>query len=208
MINNFTGRDALMEQLRRLLLPASLAFKQRVVVLHGTGGVGKTQLALKYVDFFKSEYTAIFWISGRTEHSLKQGIANIARRIPLRQVLDATGNVASSVEAIDRAIRAVFDWLHLPRNFQWLMVLDDINGQNLGTVQNNVRSIRNVDAPEASYDIRPYFSPLDQGSIIIISRLSDVAQLGIGIEVPNMSLGGSIDILQQMSGDKSNNTGA
>ena len=41
--NNFTGREEYILEIESLLT------KQEVVVLSGTGGIGKTQIALKYI---------------------------------------------------------------------------------------------------------------------------------------------------------------
>jgi ATP/maltotriose-dependent transcriptional regulator MalT len=51
------------------------------VVLHGLGGIGKTQLAVAYAKRHKANYSAIFWLNSKDEDLLKQSFAIVARRI-------------------------------------------------------------------------------------------------------------------------------
>jgi hypothetical protein len=39
---------------------------RRAVVLHGLGGIGKTQLSIAYAKRHKDSYSAIFWLKSRT----------------------------------------------------------------------------------------------------------------------------------------------
>ena len=54
---------------------------RRTVVLHGLGGIGKTQLAVAYAKRHKDNYSAIFWLNIKDEDSLKQSFAKVARQI-------------------------------------------------------------------------------------------------------------------------------
>ena len=51
------------------------------VVLHGLGGIGKTQLTAAYAKRYKDNYSAIFWLNTKDEYSLKQSFAKVARQI-------------------------------------------------------------------------------------------------------------------------------
>ncbi|KKD03194.1 hypothetical protein TN53_36380 [Streptomyces sp. WM6386] len=55
---DFTGRDELLTALREAL---TLADRSRVQVLHGRGGVGKTQLAIEHAHRFAGEYELAWW---------------------------------------------------------------------------------------------------------------------------------------------------
>jgi AAA+ ATPase superfamily predicted ATPase len=37
------------------------------VILHGLGGIGKTQLAIEYIRRYKEKYTAVFWLNANDE---------------------------------------------------------------------------------------------------------------------------------------------
>jgi GTPase SAR1 family protein len=54
---------------------------RRTIILHGLGGVGKTQLTVAYAQRHKNGYSAIFWLNIKDEDSLKQSFANIAKQI-------------------------------------------------------------------------------------------------------------------------------
>ncbi|MAD88052.1 MAG: hypothetical protein CL912_34270 [Deltaproteobacteria bacterium] len=53
----------------------------RTVVLHGLGGIGKTQLAAAYAKRQKDSYSAIIWLNIKDEDSLKQSFVKAAKRI-------------------------------------------------------------------------------------------------------------------------------
>jgi ATP/maltotriose-dependent transcriptional regulator MalT len=54
---------------------------RHTVVLHGLGGVGKTQLAIAYAKQYKDNYSAVFWLNIKDKDSLKQGFAKVAKQI-------------------------------------------------------------------------------------------------------------------------------
>ena len=43
---------------------------RRIVVLHGLGGIGKTQLSVTYAKRHKDSYSAIFWLNIKDVDSL------------------------------------------------------------------------------------------------------------------------------------------
>ena len=45
---------------------------RRIIVLHGLGGIGKTQLTVAYAKRHKDSYSAVFWLNIKDEDSLKQ----------------------------------------------------------------------------------------------------------------------------------------
>ena len=51
------------------------------IVLHGTGGMGKTQLALQYVYCYNKDYLSVFWVNVASEQSLKVGFTNIMQQL-------------------------------------------------------------------------------------------------------------------------------
>jgi hypothetical protein len=53
-----------------------------VVVLHGLGGIGKTQLVIRFARTHKDDFTAIFWLNGKNEQLLTRSLASIAARLP------------------------------------------------------------------------------------------------------------------------------
>jgi len=71
-------------------------------VIHGLGGLGKTQLAIEYAHRFRENYDAVFWLSAETEFELAKDYADIARKLGL------TDNLADQ----NRCAEYVRDWLN------------------------------------------------------------------------------------------------
>ncbi|KAG9123041.1 hypothetical protein FRC07_000316 [Ceratobasidium sp. 392] len=74
----FTGRDTQLERIHRCL--SSDEQKQCVCVLHGLGGVGKTQLAFKFAEVYKNEqvYQHIFYIDSTSKSTIDADLTQIA----------------------------------------------------------------------------------------------------------------------------------
>ncbi|KAG8724461.1 hypothetical protein FRC09_018390 [Ceratobasidium sp. 395] len=71
----FVGRGDLLSQIERCLGDAQ---GRRVCVVHGLGGVGKTQLALKYVETHANDYDHIFYLDCTSKHTIDADLKRIA----------------------------------------------------------------------------------------------------------------------------------
>ncbi|MCJ1423210.1 hypothetical protein MMC29_001092 [Sticta canariensis] len=56
-------------------------FQRKVVVLRGLGGIGKTQLAVAFMKEQRYTYSAVFWLNGRNEDTLRQSFSGMANRL-------------------------------------------------------------------------------------------------------------------------------
>ena len=136
---------------------------RRAVVLHGLGGVGKTQLTIAYAKRHKHNYSAVFWLDIKDEDSLRQSFAKVAKQI---MRVHASAGRLSNVdikENLDGVIDAVKEWLSLPNNTRWLMIYDNYDNPKLPG---------NTDP--AAVNIRKFFPESYQGSVIITTRWSQV----------------------------------
>jgi MinD-like ATPase involved in chromosome partitioning or flagellar assembly len=98
---NFTGRAELLETLRdQLLEGGSAALLQ---VLHGLGGVGKTQIALEYAHRFKSDYDIVWWIPSEEPNRVTQLLADLAIALGVRS---QSANVEDAARAVLDLLRA------------------------------------------------------------------------------------------------------
>ena len=52
---------------------------QRTAVLHGLGGVGKTQTALRFAWERMKDFAAVMWVSADTKEKLEKDYASAAR---------------------------------------------------------------------------------------------------------------------------------
>lgn len=162
------ARDPDMDQLRQDLLPVSTnRMRRKVFVLHGLGGIGKTQLSVEYAREHHRSYSAVFWIDGSTKEILKRSIADLAIRLPQHQVSGKSRNYSQENSDIDEVVKEVLRWLSQPSNDQCLLIFDNVDREFSASSGD----------PEA-FDVKDYFPKADQGSILITSRLASLWRLG------------------------------
>ncbi|KAH8800844.1 hypothetical protein F5884DRAFT_824895 [Xylogone sp. PMI_703] len=184
----FVARESELTEMHRLLYGRQT---RSAVVLHGLGGMGKTQLAIQYVKQHKEKYTAIFWLNANDEDSLRLSFRDMAQQI-LEHHPSTSMLVRVDLEKnLDQVVNAVKAWLNIRKNTQWLMIYDNYD---------NPRSANNSDP--SAVDIRPYIPGADHGSIIITTRSANVTQ-GRRLHIqklPNVEEG--LKILSNTSGRK------
>lgn len=176
--SNFLGRDEQLDQIHQALRgsPRNSFIKE---VLHGTGGMGKTQIALEYAYRYQAEYSSIFWVNGTSIQTTTRDFYNIAQRIVDHHVfmqkkpipdypqishelgmtglVDASGKVSAESDAESKVVGAIKHWLSNEQNNNWLLVFD------------------NVDDIEG-FDISNFFPHSSKrGCTIITSRRQDLA---------------------------------
>ncbi|KAH6653418.1 hypothetical protein BKA67DRAFT_593315 [Truncatella angustata] len=185
-VPHFVAREREIAEMRRTL---SSDGSRRVVVLHGLGGIGKTQLAVAYTKRYRDEYSAILWLNIKDEASIQQSFTKVAMQI-LRQHPDASGlNALDLQQNHEEVIEAVKAWLSLPGNTRWLLVYDNYD---------NPRLADRVD--DTGIDINRFLPMSYQGSILVTTRLSQV-DIGYRIRVTKLeSVEDSLDILLTTSG--------
>jgi tetratricopeptide (TPR) repeat protein len=133
------------------------------------GGVGKTQVAVEYVYRFRSNYENIFWIPSADQLSVLNGFQRVAQTIGIG---GSTGEVVSEV------MELVFAWLKSKQ--RWLLVFDGLDEI----------SVVNGLLPDNGPDRHT----------LITTRNPRVWSLpAVGLEVPPLQLGESIDLFYTLS---------
>jgi len=161
---------------------------RRTIVLHGLGGIGKTQLSVAYVKRHKDNYSAVFWMNIKDKDSLKQSFAKVAKRILREHPLAGQLSNLNMKENLDEVVDAVKAWLSLPNNTRWLMIYDNYD---------NLKSPGNTDP--TALDIRKFLPESWQGSVIITTRSSQV-KIGHRIHISKLkNLQDSLEILSNTS---------
>lgn len=157
-IHDFIGREREIAEIHQSL---SSDGGRRIAILHGLGGIGKTQLAVTYIKRYRDKYSAIFWLNIKDEISIQDSFIKVASQI-VQQHPDASSLGALNLQK-DRneVIEAVKAWLSLPNNTKWLLVYD-----NYDNPKSEVKS--------DGIDIEQYLPGAFQGSMIITTRLSDI----------------------------------
>lgn len=174
MISRFVARDAEMNRLRQELLPASTTkVRRKVFVLHGLGGIGKTQLCAEFARKYKTSYSAMFWIDGSTKGRLTRSIADLASRLPQDQISErAKIYLQENSSNVEELVTEVLKWLSQPMNNQWLLIFDNVD-----------RDFSPLSADPEAFDLRRYFPEADQGFILVTSRLASVWELGTDMKL-------------------------
>lgn len=161
-------RPAEMSELERVLLPKRQNYQQQCFVLHGLGGIGKTQLAVEFVSQHQRRFSAVFWLDGRSKDSVMQSIASCASRIPDSQILQSSKKyVAGDTGDINVVVQEFMYWLAREDNNKWLLVFDNVD-----------RDYSRHTSDSNAYDIKQYLSSINHGSILITTRLAKLEQLG------------------------------
>jgi tetratricopeptide (TPR) repeat protein len=107
---HFTGRDIVIEEVRRKLLAERQAAVQ---ALNGTGGIGKTQVALEYVYRFAGQYDVVWWVDAEQGEQVPARYAELAARV----------DVAKPDAGVEVNARYAMEYLRT--HDRWLIVLDN-----------------------------------------------------------------------------------
>lgn len=175
VVKTFVAREAEMTRLTEVLLPSSTdQMRRKVFIVHGLGGIGKTQLSVEFAREYKGSYSAVLWIDGSTNERLRRSIADLASRLPQHQLSEESRSYSQSgrLADVDEVVKDVLAWLSRPSNDQWLLIFDNVDREFSGSSRD----------PEA-FDVTEYFPTADQGSILITSRLASLLELGQDIKL-------------------------
>lgn len=112
---SFTGRNTTLRELRQHLTSMNDVAMQ---VVHGLGGVGKTQLSVEYAYRYRSKYRFVAFIDAEHPDLVASQFASLARELGLAEV--------SSEQVIPRVYTKLLD------RRPWLFIFD--NGEKPGTL--------------------------------------------------------------------------
>jgi hypothetical protein len=145
---------------------------------------------VKYARNHQDEYSAVVWIDGSTRDRLQQSFLNAAKRIPREQLqVDVAAALDSAEVDIQAVIRGVLQWLSLPGNWNWLLVIDNVD-----------REFRGSGKDEQGFDPREAMSHADHGSVLITSRLSTLQGIGGNLKLRHVSESEAREILECQAG--------
>ncbi|CCX33417.1 Similar to Nephrocystin-3; acc. no. Q6AZT7 [Pyronema omphalodes CBS 100304] len=172
-----------------------------IVVLHGLGGMGKTQIAAQYAYSYRNFYSSIWWINASTTGTVFEDILRLAQDLishhanMQRQTLKAPDYTGIAVAlglprgAIDErgvlvdttnVTGAVQTWLSAG-NQRWLVVVDNYD---------DIQGVK----------VKEYLPTTLRGNMLITSRARDASHLGQGIEIGKIGIKDGVRILRNSAG--------
>ncbi|MEU6840623.1 FxSxx-COOH system tetratricopeptide repeat protein [Streptomyces sp. NPDC046716] len=148
----FLGRAELLQRMYDAFRGAGEGITS--VVLHGPGGIGKTQLAQEYADRFGGDYDIIWWAGATNRLTAREKLAALAPELGL----DTHGELGADVRAVRRRLGSTSQ--------PWLLVLDA------------------ADAPGKLSDLIPEGDGAHRGHVLITSLDTEWAKHAEAIAVP------------------------
>ena len=168
--SDFVGQTDILSKLFSALSPKGVPHTQQILALCGLGGMGKTQIALKYVFQNRAKYPVVLWAHADSRTKLAESFSRFAVELGLRDAIGSHENVAR---------QALQDWLKTAE-VPWLMIFD------------------NADGEDATDLLRDYIPPCeDRGSVLITTRDQKVANQVGAIQVTELDEESAIDLLKK-----------
>jgi hypothetical protein len=165
---------------------------RKVFVVHGLGGIGKTQLCVEYVRRHKGDFTAVFWLGGSSREALRQSLADAAARVPSKVPLLA-GRPMRDSQDVDGSIETLLQWLSSESNTGWLLVFDNIDREWQGGSGR---------ADPQGYDFTDYLPSADHGNVLITTRLDRLQRPKASLRLGEVNQDVGREMLESRAGRK------
>lgn len=147
---SFTGRREALEHIHCFRCDIiSKKSEGTPLVIHGTGGVGKTQLVREYAYSHADDFSSTIWVDAQSLQSTQNSFleflqklihlharrsavspppyAKIARHLSVTGMIDGTGKIIPNETISIRAAGAIKEWLNRDGNTGWLLVFDNVD---------------------------------------------------------------------------------
>jgi hypothetical protein len=190
-IDHFVQRDEDMQKLENFFFGhVSQPVRRRIFVVHGLGGIGKTQMCVEFARKHHEQYTAVFWMDGSSEDASRQSFVNVIPVLPPKEISPGlVGAVKHGKASTEVMVQGLLDWLALPSNTHWLLIIDNVDHDYNTMVKDPL-----------SYDVTRYLAQGDHGSILITSRLSTLTVPQNSHRLTEMSAEESRSLFEVQSG--------
>lgn len=187
--HRFVGRKHELQELRQKLLIDKECQKIAIV---GLSGLGKTQIALEFIQFVKGERLdySVFWLSALSLESFEQACRDIARILQIPQAVEDKQDVKELLKQ------------HLSDQSagKWLLIVDNADDQGV---------MFGINSSSGVVDFLP---ENDDGLIVFTSRSGEVAESLVHsdvLEVSKMSEGEAATFLTaSLAQDRRTDSGA
>lgn len=189
MTSHFVQRGE-MAQLDAFFRTASQTVRRKIFVVHGLGGIGKTQLCVEFARKQQDNFSGIFWLDGSSKDALRQSLANAGLRVSnvnASTPLYLTQTAAGVQESIDSFLQ----WLGWPGNTRWLLIFDNVD-RDWQTRPNN----------EQAFNYEDFLPGADHGNVIVTTRLArlQIPEASLHLDKVNNTVGQ--EILEKRAGKR------
>ncbi|KKZ65542.1 hypothetical protein EMCG_08615 [[Emmonsia] crescens] len=164
----FVGREEELAYLEQELGYKDQPPLQKCIVgLWGLSGVGKSQLASRFVNHQRSKHSKleIFWISGESQEAFEQSVIDMLKAPGNPVASENTLPVRSSHEQRIALVNSFFVELNRLADSRWLLVIDGVSGKQYMNPNNPI-----------SFDIHSFVGKLNRGSILLTARRRDMIE--------------------------------
>lgn len=195
----FTGRNDVLNSIHSTFRQENTQDSPNIVVLHGPGGIGKTQIAAKYAYLHREDFEATFWVDGTSKDSICRGFVSIATKILKHHIFCDEAPKDNQVTASKLGFsNLTVDGNFIPgSNIDYEQIVMSVKTYFSDTEMKISLVFDGVDDP-GQFDIKRYF--LSPAKILLTSRRRDVASLGVSIEVEEMVPEEALTMLKSSAG--------
>ena len=109
-VNDFTGREARLQELHELLMQARAPAAITQAALYGLGGIGKTSLAIEYAHVYGKHYAGVWWAGAETRTQLIASLATLAGKLDAK-LAEERDQEAAALEGLNRLARTTKPYL-------------------------------------------------------------------------------------------------
>lgn len=163
------GRTEEMDFLEEELgFPDQPPIQKSVVCFWGLTGVGKSQLAARFVSQQRSTHPKreIFWINGDTPETFERSVTSMLKSLDNSVASESAHLTEPSEEKRRRLVNLFFAELKGLEDARWLLVIDGVNEATL----------RSAAKDSVSSDIHDCVRRLNRGYVLLTSRRRDIAE--------------------------------
>ena len=125
----FVGRNDVLDKLRKIFIHRadSELMSRRSSLLWGTGGIGKTQICLKFIEEISGRFSHVFWVDASSVESITMSLRGISS-IP-----------AAQASCLDDSVESVLQWMSGLQE-EWLIVFDNADDPPVYVVERFIPS--------------------------------------------------------------------
>ena len=118
----FVGRKGVLDKLRKIFSPSadSKLMSRHSCLLWGTGGIGKTQICLKFIEEMSGRFSHVFWVDASSLESVTMSLRGIS------------SNFAAFF--LDDSVESVLQWMSCIQE-EWLIVFDNVDALPVHVVE-------------------------------------------------------------------------